>query len=483
MKQFFAVLSDSYREARDAKIIYVMAAFSILLVLFVGTIHYRPLSMEEALNGGTIRTVNSLYGFQRRMAQPGMALPPVYSVENIHKTGDSPEVWQGSYDFDFVARFNQPSDKEAAKKGQPVPFLTAMEIEMLYNSDQYPFLRGVKVTELPQTPTENRFHVTSEETKVTDSRAWLHEPEILFGVYGLGTNRSIRNCVYYVEKWMVHEIGSWIAILVGVVVTSFFIPNMLRKGTLDLFISKPIKRTTLLIYKYIGGLTFMLAITMFTVGGVWLAIGLSSGIWSPGFVWVVPAMVFYFAILYSVSTLVGVLTRSPILAILVTCVLWGIFWANGYVHGLVEQARDGLEMIEKSGSQPETRRDARRAIRNGADSVEASEVRVKPRWRQSDIPGVRKSAIVASDVLYTALPRTADLDDFTANMIGRNVLSKSEQRDLQLHVSTALFDWYEVDIFGKQVQYPVWLETIVMSVGFIVLMLSLAIWRFVRMDS
>jgi ABC-type transport system involved in multi-copper enzyme maturation permease subunit len=482
MKQFFAVLKDSYREARDAKIIYVMVAFSALLVLFVGSIRYRPLSMEEALNGGTLKTINFAFGFQRRVAQPGMAMPPVYVVVNTKKTSDAPEVWQGSYEFDFVTRFDKESDREATK-GQQIPLLTKAEVEMLYTSGEYPFLRGAKIQELPKTPTENRFHVTVEGTKVADASSWLHEPEILFGLYGLGTNRSIRNCVYYVEKWMVQEIGSWVAILVGIVVTSFFVPNMLRKGTLDLFISKPISRATLLIYKYVGGLTFMLATTTFTVGGVWLAVGLSTGIWSLGFVWVIPAMVFYFAILYAVSTLIALLTRSPILAILVTCVAWGIFWVNGYAHTYVEQARDGLDFFEKSATQPENRREARQALRNRTDISDANETHVKPRWRRTDIPGIRSWVIVFSDVIYTALPRTADLDEFTANMIGRNVLSKSEQRDLQLHVSTALFDWYEFEVFGKQVQYPVWLETIVMSVGFIVLMLSLAIWRFVRMDS
>src|SRR5260370_19287701 len=147
MKQFFAVLKDSDREARDAKIIYVMVVFSVLLVLFVGTIRYRPLSMEEALNGGTLKAINSLYGFQRRMAQPGMAMAPVYVVEDVRKTNDAPEVWQGSYEFDFVARFDKESDREATK-GQQIPFSTLSEIEMLYSSAEYPFLRGVKVKEM-----------------------------------------------------------------------------------------------------------------------------------------------------------------------------------------------------------------------------------------------------------------------------------------------------------------------------------------------
>ena len=75
------------------------------------------------------------------------------------------------------------------------------------------------------------------------------------------------------------------------------------------------------------------------------------------------------------------------------------------------------------------------------------------------------------------------LDDLTANVIGRDVLSKEELRSYSLGKSSALFDWYEISIFGMHVEYPIWLETLVVSLGFIALMLFFACWRFVRMDS
>ncbi|MFL5339757.1 MAG: ABC transporter permease [Gemmataceae bacterium] len=481
MKQFLAVLKDSYREARDAKIIYVMVVFALLLALLVGTVRYRPLSPQEVFSGGPIKTLNSAFGLQRRFAQPGMALPPVFAVENLKQTNDAPEPWKGSYEFDFIIRYDKASDREGAKAQNLPPFDSPDEVESLYSNDEFYFLKGVKATVLPKTPTENRFHVTVEGTRISDARSWLYEPELLFGATGLGTNRSMRSCVYYVEKWLVQEIGAWVAILVGVIVTSSFIPNMLRKGTLDLFISKPITRVTLLIYKYVGGLSFMLMITAFTVGGVWLAIGLSTGIWSPGFLWVIPAMVFYFAILYAVSTLIAVVSRSSILAILATCVMWGIFWGNGYAHGIIEQVRDGIEIMEKGETKAETPRQARRASRRSG--LDEERVKVKERWRRSDGMGVSWIAIRTSDVLYTLLPRTSDLDDFTANMIGRNVMSKEEAAHHDLHTSAALFDWYELNLAGTSIEYPIWLETLVFSVGFIVVLLALACWRFVRMDA
>ena len=38
------------------------------------------------------------------------------------------------------------------------------------------------------------------------------------------------------------DIGAWVALLTGVIITSFFVPNMLRKGTVDLLLVKPIQR-------------------------------------------------------------------------------------------------------------------------------------------------------------------------------------------------------------------------------------------------
>ena len=44
------------------------------------------------------------------------------------------------------------------------------------------------------------------------------------------------------------------------------------------------------------------------VGGIWLVLGLRSGIWSPGFLATILILTFFFAILYAVSAFFAVLT-------------------------------------------------------------------------------------------------------------------------------------------------------------------------------
>jgi ABC-type transport system involved in multi-copper enzyme maturation permease subunit len=48
---------------------------------------------------------------------------------------------------------------------------------------------------------------------------------------------------------------------------------MLRKGTVDLLLVKPMSRITLLLFKFIGGLTFIFLTTAFIVSGLWLVLG------------------------------------------------------------------------------------------------------------------------------------------------------------------------------------------------------------------
>ena len=45
----------------------------------------------------------------------------------------------------------------------------------------------------------------------------------------------------------------------------------------------------------VGGLLFVLLLTTFTVGGVWLVIGLRTGVWAPGLLYCIFGITFYFA--------------------------------------------------------------------------------------------------------------------------------------------------------------------------------------------
>jgi ABC-type transport system involved in multi-copper enzyme maturation permease subunit len=183
---------------------------------------------------------------------------------------------------------------------------------------------------------------------------------------------------------------------------------------------RPISRWALLVYKYVGGLTFVLINTAVAIVGMWLALGLRSGIWADSFLLMIFVYTFFFAILYAVSALFAVLTRSSIVAILVTCGVW-------FLLSIVGLLRDQGE--------------ARRLSEN-------------PFFRT-----VR--------VIHSVLPRTRDLD-----LLGQEALMRD------------FIPAQSPDLAFLMQQRPslAWGETLTVSFAFIFVMMGLACWRFSTKD-
>ena len=103
--KLLALLRDSLREAVDLKIFAAMLVLSGLLTLFVASISYRPITLEEEL---TARA--NEYSLMTGFGPHGDA---EFRVENFRQTNDAPEPWRGDYEFDWVV---------AAKDLGKVPF-------------------------------------------------------------------------------------------------------------------------------------------------------------------------------------------------------------------------------------------------------------------------------------------------------------------------------------------------------------------------
>lgn len=111
---------------------------------------------------------------------------------------------------------------------------------------------------------------------------------------------------------------SWsLIIFFSLISTASFIPSMLEKGTIDLLISKPISRPMILISKYLGAVLFVFLSMVFLMGSIWLILSLKSGYWDPTFLLSIVSLTFAFAVMYSIVVLIGLLTQSTIVAILV----------------------------------------------------------------------------------------------------------------------------------------------------------------------
>jgi len=133
---------------------------------------------------------------------------------------------------------------------------------------------------------------------------------------------------YYFEK-MVLSIG----LLIAIIVTANMIPETFEPGSLNLLLSKPISRWGLYVSKFAGGCVFIALCATYLFVGLWIWFGLALGIWDRAMLLSIPLYIIVFAIYFSVSSLVGLVWRSPIVSVILTLIFWVACFSVGALYG------------------------------------------------------------------------------------------------------------------------------------------------------
>jgi hypothetical protein len=429
--KLLAILRDSFREAIDTRVFSILVAFSAALMLFFASLTFTPRPAREVLE--PLQVQLNLAPARREFAPLGVFfhLTDVEPVEGAPDGPDSP------LRFTVRADFVDRKDAERARQaGGPV------EDFLRDNFGRYRSARVLVVTNArPAPPGANAtdrqaaFVVTTRPTAAT-RRFWRYDSSLLFGLLPLsglwhilegsppvGGEQAAAPALgvqlLILEEMLISGFGSWGTVLVSVLVTSFFVPSMLHKGTLDLLLVKPLPRWRLLVYKYLGGLVFIALNATLAVAGIYLVLALRAGVWCHALLLLIPLLTFGFAILYSVSVLVSILTHSPIVSILITCLVWVLLWGVGWAHGYLHRERGGL---------PPT-------------------------------------VLTTVDALHAVLPRTGDLNDLTGQLVAGDL--SPELGDAPTPPAR---------------QAPHWGESLAVSSSFIVVLLGLACVRFSTRD-
>ncbi len=113
-----------------------------------------------------------------------------------------------------------------------------------------------------------------------------------------------------------------LGILLSVFATASLVPHMLQKGAIDLLLSKPMSRPGLFLSKYLGALGVASANILYLAGGLAIILALKTGVWNGGLLWSGLAMCLYFASLLGFLVLIGAVTRSTTVSIMITALLF-----------------------------------------------------------------------------------------------------------------------------------------------------------------
>jgi ABC-type transport system involved in multi-copper enzyme maturation permease subunit len=455
--KFLAILRDSLRETLDVKLFYVMIGLSLLVCLLVASISYKPVPME--------RQVKFLMGLLNLSVQSQLQSDPDYrnldahiEIEDLKQLDDRPEPWLANYSFVYVINLSQKDT------GQPVVLdkqkkekMEALRGELKRNLSPEKLFKSlfveVQVKEVASdNPDQLRFQViTDKGTNIKSRHEWFHEPSLFFGLVPVPVPLfSLSQQVQFIGDSIIGVWGAAFTMLLSTILTASFIPSMLAKGTVDLLLVKPIHRVTLFVYKFLGGLSFMFLNTVIIMTGIWLGIGIQSGLWIHSFLICIFVYTFQFGIFYAVSALVAVLTRSAIVSILAAMMTWGLLVLVGWAHWIfIEESR--------------------------AEKAEST----RHHW-----------AYVGFDVVKTVLPRYKDLDWLTSKMIKAELIhygstlsgaGDTEAQKARAKVTQEIYERQLKDLDRNYGAYH-WTESLIVSGLFIAVMLGLACWRFAVKD-
>lgn len=108
-----------------------------------------------------------------------------------------------------------------------------------------------------------------------------------------------------------------VAVFLSLFITADIVPSTLDKGLIDLSLSKPLSRMKLISSRMLGAVAVAALCLSFFIIGIWLLFFLRTGLLTNGFlIACIPALV-SFVSLYAISALIGLLTGSANLGIVI----------------------------------------------------------------------------------------------------------------------------------------------------------------------
>jgi ABC-type transport system involved in multi-copper enzyme maturation permease subunit len=233
-------------------------------------------------------------------------------------------------------------------------------------------------------------------------------------------SKFIKPEVFYKGMFVNFGIGfwlSWLATILALVSTASIFPELITSGSIDLMLSKPIGRLRLFLTKFASGLLFVgLQVTVFSVA-CFLVIGWRGGVWEPAILLAIPIVLCFFSYLFSFMTLLGLITRSTIAALLLTILFWLLVFGLHAAESVILMGRLGAEMRVESVQKDVAKLEAASTAETQPDmaSTEAA------RQRSSDLQEKLAEALASQSswrrshgilfVVKTVLPKTSETID------------------------------------------------------------------------
>ena len=142
----------------------------------------------------------------------------------------------------------------------------------------------------------------------------------LMGIEATTRHINIHHFVTASYSWISVFLYIWGTFL-AIFASSGLIPSVLEPGRISLLLAKPVTRPMLLLGRFAGNILIVAANHVYLVCSIWLIVGLKTDIWLPRFLLSIAGSLFIFAVLLCVVVLIGVLSESSALSVMVAVAL------------------------------------------------------------------------------------------------------------------------------------------------------------------
>jgi ABC-type transport system involved in multi-copper enzyme maturation permease subunit len=352
MRAYIAVIKDAFRAAIAAKLLYVMLVLITLFLMILAPLSYRTMRSS-------------------RMRQPDLR-QPVAIAERLLEAGQSPEshpwdarVWERLSERTqeriqaYVEpestdepgdEFNRINQFERIVGSLVTDFRTLISDDTFYDPRVF---ADLELNEEGQDLVEQMGSLSSEESarlnrlllEAIYATELARSPATVIRFTYLGmelpseaiviSQRELQLFSTITIPWILDKLVLSIGVLVAILFTANMVPETLEPGSLNLLLSKPIRRWGLFLSKYMGACVFSLINALLLFVGIWLLLGVRLDIWNAAFLLCIPLYVFVFAIYYSLSAFVGLVFRSPILSVVSAILFWAFCFGIGVTHDFI----------------------------------------------------------------------------------------------------------------------------------------------------
>jgi ABC-type transport system involved in multi-copper enzyme maturation permease subunit len=151
-----------------------------------------------------------------------------------------------------------------------------------------------------------------------------------FGAVSFPLSRERKDAVHFLELILAGGIAGAFGLLMALVWTAGFVPTFLDPSAASVLLAKPVSRRQLLLGKYLGVLAFVGFELVVFVVLTWLALSLRTKVWDMRYWWCIPLLLIQFAVFYSFSVLLAVLTRSTAACVFGSILFWLLGWGINY---------------------------------------------------------------------------------------------------------------------------------------------------------